>query len=163
MDPMTVARFNVFWFLSIIVPAAIMLAAARSRRRSVLLPTVVASLLLTYVFCNLSVQTKWSIRSVRAQTAEEMEFAQADGANLVFTAFFIGPFEAVFYTTLWGLLGRRIWRPTGSPEPERPTQVAWPRRLGRGALTVIGAGVASLVLSIAIGVILLTLSSILGV
>jgi hypothetical protein len=34
----------------------------------------------------------------------------ADGANLVFTAIFIGPFEAILYTTIWGIIGRVGWK-----------------------------------------------------
>jgi hypothetical protein len=64
----------------------------------------------TYLLSNLAVQTKWRIRNEIAVTDEERVYATADGANLVFTAFFFAPAEAVIYTLGWGWIGSRIWR-----------------------------------------------------
>jgi hypothetical protein len=109
MDPMLAARFNVYWFLSILAPALIMLAATYWRRRPVLIVGALLSLFITYALCNFSVREKWRIRNEIAQTDSEKEHATADGANLVFTVIFIGPFEAIAYTSLWGVVGWRLW------------------------------------------------------
>jgi MFS family permease len=109
MDPMLAATFNVYWWLSILAPVVVMLAATYWHRRSVLIIGVLLSLVITYVLCNFSVQEKWRIRNEIAQTESEREYAQRDGANLVFTLLFIGPFEAIVYTSLWGAVGWRLW------------------------------------------------------
>ncbi len=109
MEPMLAARFNIYWFLSIVAPAVVMLAAAYWHRRSIFVVGVVLSLVLTYALCNFSVQEKWRIRNEIAQTDSERERATADGANLVFTMLFIGPFESIVYTSLWGVIGWRLW------------------------------------------------------
>ena len=109
MEAMEAARFNVYWYLSLVVPFFIMAAATYWRKKSILWTGVVVSLLATYALCNLAVQTKWQTRWEIAKTEEEQRYAAADGANLVFTAFIIGPFEAILYTSVWGVLGWRIW------------------------------------------------------
>ena len=109
MDPMFSAQFNVYWWLSIVAPALIMLAVTYWHRRVALIVGVILSLVITYALCNFSVQEKWRIRNEVAQTDSERDYAQRDGANLVFTLVFIGPFEAVLYTTLWGVVGWRMW------------------------------------------------------
>ena len=103
------ARFNIYWYLSIIAPAMIMLAVTYWHRRGGLIVGALFSLVITYALCNFSVQEKWRIRNDIAQTDSEKEYAQRDGANLVFTLLFIGPFEAVAYTSLWGVVGWRLW------------------------------------------------------
>ena len=62
---------------------------------------IIASLACTYELSNLAVQTKWRIRQQIAVTEEEQEYATADGANLVFTAFLFAPVEATVMTGLW--------------------------------------------------------------
>ncbi len=109
MDPMLAARFNVYWWLSIVAPAVIMLAVTYWHRRAPLIVGAIFSLVITYALCNFSVQEKWQVRNEIAQTDSEREYATKDGANLVFTLLFIGPFEAVVYTSLWGLVGWRLW------------------------------------------------------
>jgi hypothetical protein len=44
------------------------------------------------MLCKISVREKWKVRYEIAKTSEELGYAYADGANLVFTAIFIGPF-----------------------------------------------------------------------
>ena len=78
-------------------------------KRYLLIIAVILSLFATYALCNISVQEKWKTRLSLAKTEAQLEYATADGANLVFTAFFIGPFEALLYTFFWGLLGWKIW------------------------------------------------------
>ena len=106
---MFAARFNAYWFLSLAVPAAVMLFAAFWRKRYILIIGAVVSLLSTYFLSNLAVQTKWRTRFELARTEQELEAASADGANLVFTALIIAPVEAVSYTWLWGFVGSQIW------------------------------------------------------
>jgi|GEM_PF-5946580 len=110
MEELVAARFNLFWYLSLIAPAAIMLTVTYFSRKTLLITGIVLSLLRTYLLCNVSVQQKWKIRNELARTDEEMEYATADGANRVFTAFVIGPFEALLYTSFWGICGWRLWR-----------------------------------------------------
>jgi len=63
----------------------------------------------TYTLCNISVREKWGKRFELAKTDEELEYASADGANLVFTAIAIGPFEAILYTSFWSFVGWKLW------------------------------------------------------
>jgi len=66
----------------------------------VLVPGILLSLSATYFLCNVSVQETWRIRFESAKTEQEIERASADGANLVFTAFFFAPLKAAAYTGL---------------------------------------------------------------
>lgn len=50
------------------------------------------------------------MRFESAKTEQEFEQASADGANLVFTALFFAPFEAIAYTSVWSVIGWRTWR-----------------------------------------------------
>lgn len=109
MNAMEAARFNVYWYVSIFAPALIMLFATYWRRRSILILSILISLFSTYALCNISVEEKWRVRNEIAQTDAEREYATADGANLVFTLIFIGPFEAILYTSFWGVVGWRLW------------------------------------------------------
>ena len=109
MDAMLAARFNPYWYLSLAAPAMIMLVATYWHRRVGLIVGILLSLVVTYVLCNVSVQEKWRIRNEIATTDSEREYATADGANISFTALIIGPFEAVAYTSLWGVIGWRLW------------------------------------------------------
>jgi hypothetical protein len=77
--------------------------------KPILLAGIAISIICTYVLCNLSVQQKWQIRNELAVTEAEREYAQTDGANIVFTAYFTGPFEAVLYTAFWGWVGWKVW------------------------------------------------------
>jgi hypothetical protein len=70
---------------------------------------VAVSLVVTYLLCNAAVQTKWQTRWEVAKTEEEQRYATADRANLAFTAFIIRPFKALLRTTVWGLVGWRVW------------------------------------------------------
>ena len=107
---MDAARLNLFWFLSLLVPAAIMFGATYFQRRWVLVLGIVFSLSATYVLCNVAAQKKWDIRIENAKTDQELEAATADGANIVFTAFLFAPLESVTYTWLWSVVGHRTWR-----------------------------------------------------
>ena len=109
MEELIAARFNVYWYLSFIVPAALMLTFTFSRSKKLLFLGVIISLIATYSLCNISVQEKWKVRNEIAQTNMERKYATVDGANLVFSALFIGPFEAIIYTSIWGVLGWKLW------------------------------------------------------
>lgn len=109
MDEMAAARFNFYWYLSFLVPAILMAAATYSHKKAILWPGVLASLVATYLLCNAAVQTKWKTRYEMAQTQAEMDYASNDGANLVFTAMITAPFESVMYTSIWGVVGWRMW------------------------------------------------------
>jgi hypothetical protein len=100
------ARFNVFWFLSFLVPAAVMLAASLGRRWWLSGIAALVSVAITYWLCLLAVTQKWTIRSELATTEAEKQWVyDSDGGNQAFTAVVTGPFEAVLYTALWGFLG----------------------------------------------------------
>lgn len=109
MEEMHAARFNIYWYLSLAVRLVVMAVATYWRRKPLLWAGVAVSLVATYLLCNAAVQTKWQTRWEIAKTEEERRYATADGANLVFTALFIGPFEAILYTTVWGVAGWRAW------------------------------------------------------
>jgi len=109
MEELLAARFNNYWYMSFLIPAVVMLVFTFPMRKKLLVAGVIISLVATYTLCNFSVQEKWKVRNEIAQTNQEREFATADGANLVFTAFFIAPFEAILYTFIWGFLGWRVW------------------------------------------------------
>lgn len=109
VSEMAAARFNVYWFLSFLVPAAIMLAVTYWKSRKVFFLGVLVSLALTYWLCNIAVQEKWRTRFEMAKTEQQIQVATTDGANIVFTAFFFGPLEAVLYTWFWGYIGRKAW------------------------------------------------------
>jgi hypothetical protein len=109
MSAMEAARFNVFWFMWLLAPMAIMLFATRERSSLRLIVGSLASILATFVFSILAVERKWSIRLSEAVTPEELEYATTDGANMAFTLLFLAPAEAVFFTLVWGLVGRYAW------------------------------------------------------
>jgi uncharacterized membrane protein len=109
MSEMAAARFNVFWFLSFLAPAAIMLLAASLKEKRIFVAGAVVSLVATYTLCNLAVQEKWQTRVEIAKTENQLEAATADGANTVFTAYLFAPLEAVLYTWFWGYIGRKAW------------------------------------------------------
>ncbi len=109
MEEMAAARFNIYWYLSLIVPAAVMLIATYRHKRSTLASGALLSVIAVYLLCNIAVQTKWRARFEMAKTEQEIEYASADGANLAFTALLIAPFEAALYTTFWGVIGWRLW------------------------------------------------------
>jgi len=109
MSEMAAARFNVFWILSFLAPAAIMLLVTFWKEKRIFVAGVVISLVVTYALCNLAVEEKWRTRLEMAKTEKQIEAATADGANLVFTAYFFGPLEAALYTWFWGYIGRKAW------------------------------------------------------
>lgn len=110
MEEMIAARYNLWWYLSILLPALIMLTGTYWDKRYVLVAAIIFSLFSTYILCNIYVREKWKARHEIAETSKELDYASADGANLVFTAIFIGPFEAIFYTAIWGIIGRLGWK-----------------------------------------------------
>ena len=109
MEELIAARYNLWWYLSFIIPAAVMIAGTFWHKKSVLVIAIVLSLFATYTLCNISVREKWETRQELAKTDEELEYASVDGANLVFTTVAIGPFEAILYTSFWGFVGWKLW------------------------------------------------------
>ena len=109
MDEMTIARFNIYWFLSFIIPAVVMLFVTYKKSKPIFIIGIILSVLLTYALCNLAVKEKWLIRNRVAVTEQQKSYATSDGANLVFTAIAIAPLEALIYTALWGFVGRKVW------------------------------------------------------
>jgi hypothetical protein len=100
------ARLNVFWFLSLLVPALIMVAASCGRRVWLILGAGVVSLAATYWLCLLAVARKWDIRASLATTEAQKQWVyDHDGANQAFTAVVTGPIEAIASTVLWGVIG----------------------------------------------------------
>jgi hypothetical protein len=110
---MEAARFKFYWFLWLISPAVIMLVATYRPNRVKIVSCILTSLLLTYTFSNLAVIKKWDIRLETAETQDELDYATADGANKVFTLFFIAPLEAIIFTSFWGGVGYLINRKKG--------------------------------------------------
>jgi hypothetical protein len=103
------ARFNVFWFLSLLAPALIMIAASTARRIWLSLAAAAISLGATYCLCLLSVERKWDIRLRLATTDAQRQWVyDHDGANQAATVVITGPLEAVVYTVLWGVVGWKL-------------------------------------------------------
>ena len=109
MDELIAARYNIYWYLAFVAPAFVMLLATFWHKRYLLIIGIAVSLLLTYTLCSIAVQEKWNTRYQIAETKEEKEYAMADGANLVFTACFFAPFEAILYTSVWTIVGWKSW------------------------------------------------------
>jgi hypothetical protein len=106
---MDAARLNVFWFLSLLVPATIMLAASTGRRIWLSLGAAAVSLAATYWLCLLAVARKWDIRAASATTEVQKQWVyDHDGANQAFTAVVTGPLEALVYTLFWGVIGWKL-------------------------------------------------------
>jgi len=106
---MDVARFNVFWFLSLLAPAAIMIGASAGRRIWLSFVAAAVSLGATYWLCLLAVSRKWDIRAASAATESQKQWVyDHDGANQAFTAVVTGPLEAVVYTLFWGVIGWKL-------------------------------------------------------
>jgi hypothetical protein len=103
------ARFNVFWFLSLLVPAVVMLAASLGRKWWLSGIAALASVTTTYWLCLLAVSRKWSIRSELATSEAQRQWVyDSDGGNQAFTAVVTGPLEAILYTALWAFLGWKL-------------------------------------------------------
>ena len=109
MSAMQAARFNIFWFMWLPAPMAIMLVATRNRSCARLILGSVVSILATFMLSILAVDRKWSIRLSPEVTPQELEYATTDGANMAFTLLVFAPAEAVLFTLLWGLVGRYVW------------------------------------------------------
>jgi hypothetical protein len=106
---MDAARFNVFWFLSIFIPAVIMLAASLGRRWWLSGIAALASVATTYWLCLLAVSRKWSLRLELAATEAQRQWVyDSDGGDQAFTAVVTGPLEAILYTMLWAFLGWKL-------------------------------------------------------
>ena len=86
-----------------------MFIACATRNRTIFWRGVAASLIVTYLLCVQATEVKWAIRTSTASLESDVEFASTDGANLVFTALVFAPIEAIFFTWLWGKIGRLIW------------------------------------------------------
>jgi hypothetical protein len=122
------ARLNVFWFLSLVAPALIMLAASTGRRVWLSLGAAMFSLAVTYWLCLLSVARKWEIRASLATTDVQKQWVyDLDGANQAFTAIVTGPLEAIAYTILWGLIGWKL----ASMYQSRPSSTSMESTRGR--------------------------------
>ena len=109
MEELYAARYNIWWYLSFFVPATVMIISTFWHKKTLLIAGIILSLVTTWSLCNMSVHNKWRIRNEIAQTEQERAYATADGANMVFTAYVIAPFESVLYTTIWAFLGWRWW------------------------------------------------------
>jgi hypothetical protein len=104
--------FNVFWWLSWFASPVIMFVACATRNNKIFWLGIVASLIATYLLCVHATEVKWTVRNSTAVVNSDIELANSDGANLVFTAILLAPLQAIFFTWLWGKLGRRIWPST---------------------------------------------------
>lgn len=122
MSEMGLAHFNVFWFAGLVLPAALMLFASGNGVRSLTVFLVLVSIAGTYVLGVLACERKWDLRvayvwekydlaneHLGESMPEEAEYAFADGANMVFTAYLFAPIEALIATLFWYAVGR-AWR-----------------------------------------------------
>ncbi len=96
---------NEYFYLSVMVPVALMIIAGLIYDQKIFLVAVVVSLIATYQLGNLAVQKKWEIRNRTAVTEIEKVNATADGGNLVFTAILIAPVQAIVLTFFGAWLG----------------------------------------------------------
>jgi len=101
---------NIFWWLSWFAPLTIMFVACATRNRTIFWLGVVSSIVVTHILCVQATEAKWIMRNSTANTESDVELANADGANLVFTVLFFALFQAIFFTWLWSKIGRRIWQ-----------------------------------------------------
>jgi succinate dehydrogenase hydrophobic anchor subunit len=102
-----------FWIYILLVPSLIFAATPKSSEkwRFIRLVGIIA---ITYLLINLAVNLKWDLRidavnSNSNATLEDLEYATADGANLIFTMLF-GWIFAIVYVGWWELLWRVIHR-----------------------------------------------------
>jgi len=109
MEELIATRYNLWWYFSLFVPAVVMITGTFWNKKAILIGAIILSLFATYILCNISVRDKWEKRFELAKTDKELEYASADGANLVFTAIVIGPLEAILYTFFWGFVGWKLW------------------------------------------------------
>jgi hypothetical protein len=86
-----------------------MLIATFWHKRWSLVLAAFLSVGITFVLCNAAVAEKWRARQATVQTEEDIEYSNADGANLVFTLYCFAPFEALLFTAVWGFVGWRYW------------------------------------------------------
>jgi len=101
---MDYARYNIYWYLTIVLPAVIMFISSRNKNPKIFILGSLISIFLTTTISMLSIDNKWSIRISQAQTDSQMKEATADGANMLFGYIFIAPFEAFFYTFFFGFI-----------------------------------------------------------
>jgi len=98
------ARYNIYWYLTIFLPLLIMYFSSRNKNPKKFILGALVSIFFTTTISMLSINKKWSIRISQAQTEEQLTEATADGANILFGYIFIAPFEAFFYTFLFGFI-----------------------------------------------------------
>jgi len=98
------SRYNIYWYLTIIVPFIIMLISSKNKKPKVFILGSLISIFVTTTISMLAIDEKWSIRLSEAQTEQQFSEATADGANIIFGYILIAPFEAFFYTFLFGFL-----------------------------------------------------------
>ena len=101
-------RLNIYWYLSFIAPAVIMLTVTKFEKKYIFVIGFIFSMMTTYTLSNIAVEVKWKERMNQAKTQLEIKEACADGGNRVFVALFFAPLEAIFYTWFFGYLGRHI-------------------------------------------------------
>ena len=115
MIPSDPERFNMFFFIWLMVSPIIMLYVTLSKpHKKKIIIGIILSVVLTFAFSNLSVMRKWDLRIENAVTAEEKEDAYADGANKAFNLIFLSPVESLLFTIFWAGVGCIIFRIKGT-------------------------------------------------
>lgn len=109
MEELYAAKYNMYWYLSYIAPAVIMILAAFGGRKKIFIVGIIISLVATWWLRGTAVVEKWNIRNEIADTPEEKAYAEADGANLLVEGGFVAPFQAVVSTFIWGFAGWIAW------------------------------------------------------
>ena len=104
MEELYTAKYNVYWYLSYIVPAVIMIFTFYWNKKWILVMGIIISLLATFFLRVAAVDEKWNIRNEIADTPEEKTYAEADGANLIFETAFIAPFQAIVSVICWSII-----------------------------------------------------------
>ena len=104
MEELYAAKYNVYWYLSYIVPWLIMFLAAFGGKKKIFIAGILISLIATFFLRVSAVVEKWKIRGEIADTQEEIAYAGADGTNLVVETAFIAPFQAIVSTIFWSIV-----------------------------------------------------------
>jgi hypothetical protein len=95
------ATYNVFWYVKFLIPVIAAILAMILRLRWMMVLLLLVAIPMTYAVSVGAITRKWDLRFQAAKTDnEKSSVAASDGANLVFGAMFIGPFEALVYNAI---------------------------------------------------------------
>ncbi|MBN2131171.1 MAG: hypothetical protein JW741_16850 [Sedimentisphaerales bacterium] len=130
MGELTAAKYNSYWFLSFVVPAVILFAAAYWHRRGILIVGVLLSLSAAIPLRIAAVRVRWD-RQREATALFEGHYASwdHDPAAMVEVAF-IAPVQAFLSAGFWSLYWWFLWpRVRGRRRESLPADATYPRTL----------------------------------